>query len=576
MHQRRRNRCHSDDIPVTSRGPGYRAPVETQQILRADAAVYHGARDHEQLEPAATFVAPPHPWGALVTACLALFLIAVNTTAINTALSAIADDLSMSSSTLAWALNAYLLAVAAFVVLGGKLGDVLGRQRIFVVGILVYAFAAVVVATSASAAQLIGGRGLQGLGAAILMPATMAILHDAFPKERQGLVLGIWGAVGGVAFAVGPLIGGFLTDALAWEWVWWSNVPVAIVALLLAARMLRGLPVGEPGVHFDIPGLVLLVVGLFSMILAVQQGGRWGWTAPAILALLAVAAITLTAFVLVELRVTSPLMHLRLLRDPMFTAGNIGTFADSIGLIGILYFFNLYAQSSVLLDYSALLAGAALLPFGLGVFAASLVSGRLADRIGARIPVAAGLLLIAVGCSFLYAFTDVTTTFGGLWWPTLLAGLGVGMAFSTPSASALQAVPPEEAGEASGTLNIFRYLGAALVVAVGSLAFSGVGIAELNRSLDAAGVDRPEEEQLDQVLTGSPSAIASEAQQLQGEQRQAFISGAQRGTVDGFDASMLVIAVSSVGGLVVWLVLMRPRGRRVSRPSPSSRPSAPS
>jgi len=540
----------------------------------ADAAVYHGARHREQLEPAATFVAPPHPWGALVTACLALFLIAVNTTAINTAVSAIADDLTISSTTLGWALNAYLLAVAAFVVLGGQLGDVLGRKRIFVVGIAVYTLAAIVVASSGSAAQLIGGRALQGAGAAILMPATMAILHDAFPKEKQGLVLGIWGAIGGVAFAVGPLIGGFFTDALNWRWVWWSNVPVAVIALVLARPMLRGLPGGKRGVRFDVAGIVLLAFGLFTAILALQQGSRWGWTSPLLLALFTVAALTLTAFVLVELRVHGPLVHLRLLRDAVFTAGNVGTFVNAVGLIGILYFFNLYAQSSVLLDYSALLAGFALLPFGMGIFVASLVSGRLADRIGARLPVALGLGLIAVGCLLLYP-TGVTTTFSGLWAPTLIAGLGVGMTFSTPSAAGLQHVPPEEAGEASGILNIFRYVGASLVVAVGSLVFSSVGIAELNRRLDAAGVNRPEEEQLDQVLTGSPSAISSSANGLGGNQRQAFISGAQQGTVEGFDASMLVIAVNSVGGLVLWLVLVRPRGRPVSRPSPSSPPSEP-
>ena len=227
---------------------------------------------------------PPHPWGALVTACLALFLIAVNTTAINTAVSAIADDLTLSSTTLGWALNAYLLAVAAFVVLGGQLGDVLGRKRIFVIGIAVYTLAAVVVASSGSAAQLIGGRAMQGAGAAILMPATMAILHDAFPKEEQGRVLGIWGAVGGVAFAVGPLIGGFFTDALSWRWVWWSNVPVAIVALVLAGPMLRGLSSGKRGVRFDVAGIVLLAVGLFTAILALQQGSRWGWTSPLLLA----------------------------------------------------------------------------------------------------------------------------------------------------------------------------------------------------------------------------------------------------------------------------------------------------
>jgi MFS transporter, DHA2 family, methylenomycin A resistance protein len=544
-----------------------------QQTIRADAGVYQDARHHEQLQPAATFVSPPHPWGALVTACIALFLIAVNTTAINTAVSSIADELTLSSTTLAWALNAYLLAVAAFVVLGGQLGDVLGRKRIFVVGMVLYTFAAIVVATSGTAFQLIGGRALQGMGAAILMPATMAILHDAFPKEKQGLVLGIWGAVGGVAFAVGPLIGGVFTDAISWRWVWWSNVPVAIVALVLARPMLRGLAPGKKGVRFDVAGIGLLALGLFTAILALQQGARWGWGSASILGLFAVAAVTLTAFVLVELRAKQPLVHLRLLASRVFTGGNVGTFVNSVALIGLLYFFNLYAQSSVLLDYSALLAGIALLPFGSGIFVASLVSGRLADRIGARLPVAVGIGLQGVGCFLLYR-SDVSTTYSSLWLPTLVAGVGVGMTFSTPSAAGLQAVPPEEGGEASGIINIFRYVGASLVIAVGSLFYTGVGIAEMNRQLGAAGVSSVEEEQLDQALTGSPTAISEQTNQLQGAQRQAFISGAQQGTVDGFDASMLLIAVTSAGGLVLWLVLMRP-GRRVSRPSPSSAPSEP-
>jgi len=545
-----------------------------QQTIRADAGVYHDARHHEQVQPAATFVSPPHPWGALVTACIAFFLIAVNTTAINTAVSAIADDLTISSTTLAWALNAYLLAVAAFVVLGGQLGDVLGRKRIFVFGMVLYTIAAIVVATSGTAFQLIGGRALQGVGAAVLMPATMAILHDAFPKEKQGFVLGIWGAVGGVAFALGPLIGGFFTDAISWRWVWWSNVPIAIVALLFAGPMLRGLSLGKKGAQFDVAGIVLLAIGLFTAVFALQQGARWGWGSLSILALFAVAAVSLTAFALVELRAKEPLVHLRLLGSRVFAGGNVGTFINAVALIGLLYFFNLYAQSSVLLDYSALLAGVALLPFGMGIFAASLVSGRLADRIGARLPVAVGIGLQAAGC-FLLWFTDVSTTFSGLWLPTLVAGLGVGMTFSTPSAAGLQAVPPEEAGEGSGIINIFRYVGASLVIAVGSLFYASVGIAEMNHQLDAAGVNRVEEEQLDQALTGSPSAIAAQANQLRGQQRQAFISGARQGTVDGFDASMLVIAVSSVGGLVLWLVLMRP-GRPVSRPSRASVPSAPS
>src|SRR5919204_114773 len=169
--------------------------------------------------------------------------------------------------------------------------------------------------------------------------------------------------------------------------------------------------------------------------------------------------------------------------------------------------------------------------------------------------------------AYLLDLTDVSTTYSGLWLPTLVAGIGVGMTFSTPSAAGLQAVPPEECGEASGIINIFRYVGASLVVAVGSPFYTGVGIAEMNRHLDAAGVNHVEEEQLDQALTGSPDAITAQANQLQGAQRQAFISGAQQGTVDGFDASMLVIAVTSVGGLVLWLVLMRPGRRGGGRPS---------
>jgi MFS transporter, DHA2 family, methylenomycin A resistance protein len=283
--------------------------------------------------------------------------------------------------------------------------------------------------------------------------------------------------------------------------------------------MLRGLRGGRRGVRFDVAGIVLLAVGLFTAILALQQGGRWGWASPAVLGLLAVAAVTLTAFVLVELRVEAPLVHLALLRDSVFAGANIATFANALGLIAFLYFFNLYAHSSVLLDYSALLAGVALIPTGFGRFAGSLVAGRLADRIGARLPVAVGLAATAVACVVLYA-TDVGTTYSSLWWPTLLAGLGIGMAFSVPSAAGLQAVPPDRAGEASGVLNVSRYFGAAIAIAVGSLAFSGIGIAELNHRLDAAGVSRPEEEKLDQVLTGSPNAVAAEAAELPGSGRR--------------------------------------------------------
>ncbi len=534
-------------------------------LLRADAAVYHHAQasDPAGAPEVEVFHAPPHPWGALITACLTLFLIAVNTTAINTAVGAIADDLTVSASTLGWAMNAYLLAVAAFVVLGGELGDILGRRRIFLVGLAVYAASALVVASSESSAQLIGGRALQGAGSAFLMPATMSILRDAFPKERQGFVLGIWGAVGGVGFAVGPLIGGFFTDELSWRWVWWSNLPVVALLVVMAVPFLAGLAQGRTGVHIDWRGAALLGVGLFAVIMALQQGSRWGWTSASILGLIAVGVALLVAFVTVELRIAEPLVHLRLLRIHAFTGGNLGTFVNALGLIGILYFFNLYVQSVVLLDWSALRASVALLPYGMSVFLASLIVGPLVDRIGARWPIAAGMGLMAVGC-FLLSRVSPATTYATLWWPSMLAGLGVGVTFSAPSAAGLRVIPPAEAGEGSGVINISRYVGATLVVAVGSLLYTSVGLDDLNRSLEAANVPAVEEEKLDRVLTGSPTAVDAAVDDLGGEHRTAFVDGAREGIADGYGAAMLLIAISAGVGALAWIWLLAPR-RRATR-----------
>ncbi|HEX6312493.1 MAG TPA: MFS transporter [Acidimicrobiia bacterium] len=528
--------------------------------MRADSAVYHDAHPSEPDGMAAAFHPPPHPWGALTTSCLTLFLIAVNTTAINTAVSAIADELTVSATTLGWALNAYLLAVAAFVVIGGELGDILGRRRVFLAGLVIYTIAALVVASAESSAQLILGRALQGAGSAFLMPATMSILRDSFPKERQGFALGIWGAVGGIGFALGPLIGGFFTDELSWRWVWWSNLPVVALLVVMAVPFLSGLPKGRAGVRIDWRGAALLGAGLFAVIVALQQGGRWGWTSATILGLLIGGTVLLVAFVLLELRVAAPLVHLRLLRIPAFTGGNLGTFVNALGLIGILYFFNLYVQSVVLFDWSALRASVALLPYGLSVFAASLVVGPLVDRVGARWPIAAGMGLLAAGC-WLLSLASPETTYSTLWWPSVIAGLGVGVTFSAPSAAGLREIPPAQAGEGSGVINISRYVGATLVVAVGTVLYSSAGIDALNASLSSAGAGAVEEEKLDRVLTGSPAAVEDTLGELHGEERAAFVDGAGRGTTDGFDAAMLLVAISSVVGAVAWIWLFSPRRR---------------
>jgi MFS family permease len=220
----------------------------------------------------------PNKWVALTVVCLIVFVICINTTAINTAVATIADDLSLSTSTLGWALDVYMLAAAALVVLGGQIGDILGRRRITLVGIGLFAVGSVAVATSFSDASLIGGRALQGAGGAVLMPATMAVINDTFSKEESGTALGVWGAISMLAFAFGPLYGGFLTEVLSWRVIFWTDVALLLIAAALLFVSLRGLPGGRAGITIDVVGAILLGLGSFLVVLALQQGQSWGWT----------------------------------------------------------------------------------------------------------------------------------------------------------------------------------------------------------------------------------------------------------------------------------------------------------
>ena len=430
-----------------------------------------------------------NPTAVLVTACAVLFLIGVNTTAINTALNAIADDLQMGAGELSWSVGIYLLAVAGFVVPAGRLGDMLGERTTMIIGLVVFAAAAVVVAAAGSTWMVILGRFGQGIGSAFLMPATMAALRVAYPPERQGFALGVWGAVGGVAFAVGPLIGGVLTDAASWRWVWWITFAVAAILVLVTRASFRGMPRPSERPRFDLAGTVLLAVSLFALILAIQQGPEWGWGAAGTIAAFTVGAVGLIGLLVVETRTPSPLLHLRLLRIPALVAANLGTFVNALYLVGVLFFFNLYAQAIVTLDYSALGASLALLPYGASVFGASMVIGRLCDRVGFRWPIAVGLIVMGVG-ALLLSRVDASSTYADIWWCSMILGVGVGVTFSAPSAAGLRAVDDENAGEASGIINVVRYVGATLVVTLGTVVFSTAGSSDLNRTLDSAGIAR--------------------------------------------------------------------------------------
>lgn len=529
------------------------------------------ATDRRSLGGALLHVPHPHAWperaaptgtihagAVLATSCAVLFMIGVNTTAINTALNALAGDLDAGSSALGWAVGIYLLAAAAFVVLGGRLCDLIGERATMLLGLTIFIGGAVVVALAQDPWMVILGRFLQGSGSACLMPATMAVLRVAYPPERQGFALGIWGAIGGVAFAVGPLIGGVFTDVLTWRWVWWSTIAFGGLLWLVSSATLRGLPKPDKRPVIDVAGVVLLPIPLFSLILALQQGPAWGWTSPATLLAFAAAVVGFVTLVVVEARRDVPLLHLRLLKIPPLIAANLGTFINGVFLIGLLYFFNLYLQAVVTLDYSAIEASLALLPYGTCVFLSSLLIGRICDRVGFRWPIAAGLVLMGVGALLLTSI-DADSDYGDIWWCTILQGFGVGATFSAPSAAGLRAVGDERAGEAAGIINVVRYVGAALAVSLGTAVFVAVGSDQLNERLASAGVPTLEEDRLDKVLTGAPQHVEAAERSLDPKDRAAFEQGAAEGVADGFSVVMLGLGIIALVGAVGWVALMRDR-----------------
>ena len=484
-------------------------------------------------------------------------MIAVNTSAVNTALNAIADDLSLSASEVGWVVGIYLVGTASFVVLGGRLGDLFGERPVFLLGLVVFAVGAAVMAAAQGPAMAIGGRVVQGIGGAVLMPAGMAVLRIAFPPERQGHALGIWGAFGGAGFALGPLIGGALTDSLSWRWVWITSGVLALALALMAAAALRGMPRPTDRPRLDKAGICLLPLALFSLTLALQQGSSWGWSDPKTLGAFALAGVAGVALVVVELRQADPMLHLSLLRDRHLVAGVAGTSVNALFLIGILLFYNLWAQSPLALGESPLDASFQLLPYGALVFATSLVIGSVCDRVGFRWPIAAGLVLMGVA-GVLLGQTDSGTGYGDVWIYLVILGAGVGITFAAPSAAGLAAIQAERAGEASGVINVGRYVSAALVVSLGTIAFTTVASDQLNERLDRSQVPRIEQKQLDRALSGAPSGIAAAERPLDTRGRAEFRSGGASGVADGFADIMLGLGVISLVAAAGWIVLMRP------------------
>jgi EmrB/QacA subfamily drug resistance transporter len=459
-------------------------------------------------------------WTALILLCVAQFVVVLDASIVNVALPSIGKGLDFSEQNLPWVVNAYVITFGGFLLLGGRAADLLGRRRVFIVGLVVVAVASLAAGFATTQGQLIAARAAQGLGAAIISPAALSIVTTLFRDgAERNKALGAWGAVAGSAGAAGVLLGGILTEGLGWQWVLWVNVPVALIALSLTPGLIPESRSESATRHFDAAGAVTITAGLSVLAYSLLDASSAGWGSAKIVTLLVLSVVLIAAFVVIERRSHAPLVPFRIFRSRTLTGANVVGLLLGASLFSMFYFVSLYMQQ--VLGYSAIHAGLSYLPLALTIIVAAALGGQLVTRFGFKPVLAAGMLSIAVG---LFWFSGVSVGGGFLTdilGPSLLAALGLGFGFVTSTIAAVAGVREHEQGLASGLINTSQQFGGALGLAV----------------LSTIATSRT-----DNVLSSGASLHA--------------------GLTEGFQAAFLGGSVIALLGFTATLVLIRTRDSR--------------
>jgi len=410
-------------------------------------------------------------WWTLASVSFALFMIMLDNTVVNVALPAIQRDLGIDVAELEWVVTGYALSFAVLMLTGGKLADMHGRRRIFLIGLAIFTFSSLLCGLAGTAELLTAARVLQGVGAAFMMPATLSIITATFPPKERGAALGIWAGVSAMALAIGPLVGGLITEHIGWNWIFYLNVPVGLAGLVAARLIIRESRDTSHEQRLDLPGLVTSGIALFALVYALIEANSKGWTSPLILGLFALAAVSGTAFVLLELHQRLPMFDMTLFRNPTFAGANTVALLVSLAMFGVFFFISLYMQN--VLGYSAVRAGVAFLPMTVLIILVAPFAGRSSDRLGSRWLMTAGMTL--VGCSLLiFAQLQPDSSYFQLLPGMILGGVGMATTMTPMTAAVLSSVPVDKAGVGSGMLNTFRQVGGALGIALmGAILASG-------------------------------------------------------------------------------------------------------
>jgi EmrB/QacA subfamily drug resistance transporter len=501
-------------------------------------------------------------WWTLGAMCFALFMMMLDNTVVNVALPSIQRDLHASLSALEWTINAYTLTFAVLMVTGGRLGDIFGRRRMFLFGVMVFGLASVAIGVAPSGGMLVAFRAIQGVGAAFMMPATLSIITQTFPPEQRGMAIGTWAGVSAMALAIGPVVGGFLTESVSWRAIFFINPPVAALAVavtLFATPESRDETVDR---SVDYPGIAALTVSLTALVLALVEGNSWHWGSTRVISLLVLAAVALVGFVLVERRVRAPMVDFSFFRSRSFLGSNLVAFFVTFAMFSQFFFLTLYMQN--ILHYSPLQTGVRFLPATVLIIAAGPIAGRLSDRIGSRPLMTLGLLIVT-GALLVQSGLTIHSGYGLLLPGFMLMGLGMGLVMSPMSTAAMNAVDRTKAGLASGTLSMSRMVGGTFGVAVMGALVTAVGRAKIDSSLPS-------------LPRGARSAIANSLGAGSGVGHHFpahVVAVSHEAFVSALGTGLLVGAAVTLGSaLLAWTLVRRGTAGPEPRPEPVTREEA--
>ncbi len=454
------------------------------------------------------FAEETRKWFTLAAVAFGLFMIMLDNTVVNVALPSIQRDLGIGLSELEWIVTGYALTFASLMLIGGKAADAYGRRLVFVIGIVVFTLASLWCGLASSGEMLIAARIVQGSGAALMNPATLSIIAATFPPRQRGTAIGIWAGVSALALAIGPLVGGLITEHLTWNWIFFVNIPVGVLGIV-ASFLFIDESKDETHTRLDIPGLATSALGLFALTYGLIEANNYGWGSARIIGSFVVAVVSLAAFLVLERTQRAPMLPLDLFRNRTYTGANTVILLVALSMFGVFFFVSLYMQN--ILGYSAVQAGAAFLPMTLLIIVIAPLAGRMTDRVGSRWFMTGGMLLIAIQLVY-FSRLGSDATFWDLLPAMLIGGIGMASTMTPSTAAATRSVPVDKAGVGSAVLNAFRQVGGTMGVAV-----MGAIMA------DKAGGERTVD---------------------------AFMSG--------FQAALTVAAVIAAVGAVVAFVLIRP------------------